>query len=257
MAIYRGPGGSGAATADTTNTSAIAIDAALAAQDSANAAAASAVSASTSATDADTSEANAATSATNAASFANTASSFAFSASTSATAATTKASEAATYATDATTKASEAATSATNAANSATLAASYTPSQTGNSGKFLTTNGTATSWGVVNESIIISFNFVGLAKTTGTPSRWYPERSVEVLEWYAMATEVPTTVPLVMSLKKNGTEVDTLTILADEHKSGLEVPVSLTLLPTDYLTVENTNTTTASNVTVFVTYKRI
>lgn len=43
--------------------------------------------------------------------------------------------------------ASAAATSATNAANSAITAASYTPSQTGNSGKFLTTDGSSTSWG--------------------------------------------------------------------------------------------------------------
>ena len=45
--------------------------------------------------------------------------------------------------------ATAASNSATNAANSATLAASYTPSQTGNSGKYLKTNGTATSWDAI------------------------------------------------------------------------------------------------------------
>jgi hypothetical protein len=83
--------------------------------------------------------ASAATSATSAATSAS-------SASTSATSAATSASSASTSATNAATSASSAATSATSAANSATTAASYIPSQTGNSGYFLTTNGTAASW---------------------------------------------------------------------------------------------------------------
>jgi len=83
--------------------------------------------------------ASAATSATSAATSAS-------SASTSATSAATSASSASTSASSAATSASSAATSATSAANSATTAASYIPSQTGNSGYFLTTNGTAASW---------------------------------------------------------------------------------------------------------------
>jgi hypothetical protein len=91
---------------------------------------------------ASTSASNAATSETNAAASASTAT-------TQATNASNSASAAATSATNASNSASAAATSATNAANSATTAASYTPSQTGNAGKFLTTNGTVTSWATV------------------------------------------------------------------------------------------------------------
>jgi hypothetical protein len=86
-------------------------------------------------TNAETAETNAETAETNAAA--------------SASAASGSASAAATSATNAANSASAAATSATNAANSATTAASYTPDQTGNSGKFLTTNGTVTSWATV------------------------------------------------------------------------------------------------------------
>lgn len=43
-------------------------------------------------------------------------------------------------------------TAETNAANSATLAASFTPSQTGNAGKYLKTDGTNTSWDALNIS---------------------------------------------------------------------------------------------------------
>ena len=64
--------------------------------------------------------------------------------------------------------ASSASTSATNAANSATLAASYTPSQTGNAGKFLTTDGTNTSWGNVSGSISVTGGDLTLSGNTGT-----------------------------------------------------------------------------------------
>ena len=89
---------------------------------------------------------NISTVATSAANSASAAATSASSASTSATSAATSASSASTSASSAATSASSAATSATSAANSATTAASYIPSQTGNSGYFLTTNGTAASW---------------------------------------------------------------------------------------------------------------
>ena len=89
---------------------------------------------------------NIATVAASAATSASSASTSASSALTSATSATTSASSASTSASSAATSASSAATSATSAANSATTAASFIPSQTGNSGYFLTTNGTSASW---------------------------------------------------------------------------------------------------------------
>jgi len=196
MAIYRGAGGAGDATKDSSSEASLVRDLASQAQTSADSAASSATSATGSASTASTAASNASTSATNASNSASSASTSATNASTSASTATTKASEASTsasnastsassastsastattqasnastsataasgsatsastYATNASNSASSAATSAsnaatseTNAANSATTAASYTPSQTGNSGKFLTTNGTTTSWG--------------------------------------------------------------------------------------------------------------
>jgi hypothetical protein len=215
MAIYRGAGGAGDATADAASEALLISASVTAAQTSATNAATSATSASTSATSASTSATNAATSATNASNSASSASTSATNASTSASTATTQASNASTSATaaaasatsasgsasTATTQASNASTSATtastqasnasasastastqatnaaasasaaftsatnaatsetNAANSATTAASYTPSQTGNAGKYLTTNGTNTSWASVSG---------GVASVTGT-----------------------------------------------------------------------------------------
>lgn len=143
MAIWRGVGGSGESTNDSTVPTVTELlveaeaarDAAQLAETNAETAASTA---STQASNASTSATNAASSATSAASSASSASSSATSAASSASTATTKASEAATSATNAansatsaassattaTTKASEASTSATNAASSATSAAS-------------------------------------------------------------------------------------------------------------------------------------
>ena len=126
----------------------------------------SASAASTSATNASNSASAASTSATNASNSASAASTSASGASTSATNAASSASAASTSATNASNSASAAATSETNAANSATLAASYTPSQTGNSGKFLTTNGTNTSWGTAVTSVTGTAPVVSSGGTT-------------------------------------------------------------------------------------------
>lgn len=116
---------------------------------SASAAAASATAAATSATNASASATAAATSATSASASATAASGSATAAAGSASAASTSAASALTSQTAAATSATSAAASATAAAASATTAAGYVPSLTGNAGKFLTNNGTATSWGVV------------------------------------------------------------------------------------------------------------
>jgi len=150
-------GSASTATTQASNASTSATNAASsasAASTSATNAATSASGASTSATTATTKASEASTSATNAASSASAASTSATNAASSASTASTAATTATTKASEASTSASNAATSATNAANSATTAASFTPSQTGNSGKYLTTDGTATSWGTINTGTV-------------------------------------------------------------------------------------------------------
>ena len=127
-------------SASTATTQAgIATTQATNASSSATAAASSASAAASSASAAATSETNAANSASSAAASATNSSN-------SATAAATSATNASNSATAASGFASDASDSADAAAASATLAASFTPSQTGNTGKYLTTDGTNTSW---------------------------------------------------------------------------------------------------------------
>jgi hypothetical protein len=139
-----------ATSASSASTSATAAaTSASSASTSASAALTSANSAATSASSALTSQTAAATSATSAATSESAAAASATAAATSATSASTSASSALTSQTAAATSASSAATSATSAAASAVTAAGYVPSLTGNAGRFLTNNGTATSWGIV------------------------------------------------------------------------------------------------------------
>jgi hypothetical protein len=88
-----------------------------------------------------------------------------------ATSATASANTATAAAATATTQAGNASVSASDAAASAALAqalAGAAPSQTGNSGKFLTTNGTATSWGTVAYSSITGTPTLGTAAATNS-----------------------------------------------------------------------------------------
>jgi hypothetical protein len=122
MAIYRGAGGAGDATADSASEALLVQQLAAEAQVDADAAAASATAASTSASNASTSATSATSSASSASTSASNASTSATNAASSASSASTSASTATTQAGIATTKASEASTSATNAASSASSA---------------------------------------------------------------------------------------------------------------------------------------
>ena len=144
---------------------ATASTAASAATTQATGAATSATTASTQATNAVTSASTASTGATNSASSATAASG-------SASTAATQATNAASSATAASTSAANAAASATNAASSATAAAGYSPTQSGNSGKFLTTNGTATSWATVDALPDQTSNSGKYLTTNGTDPSW-------------------------------------------------------------------------------------
>jgi hypothetical protein len=131
---------------------------------SASTASTQASNASTSASNASTSESNASTSAStattqasNASTSASNASTSESNASTSASTATTQASNASTSASNAATSESNAATSASNASTSETNAAASAasveplPTQTGNAGKYLQTDGTDTAWEVAGD----------------------------------------------------------------------------------------------------------
>lgn len=137
-----------------TNASASAADAA----DDAAIATTQATSASASASSASTSASNAATSASNAA--------------TSASSAASSASSATASASSASTSAGNASISASNAASSAALAAGYFPSVTGNTGKYLRTNGTSNYWDIVDSFPSQTGNNGKFLKTNGTVVSW-------------------------------------------------------------------------------------
>ena len=139
---------SAAASATAASTSATSASAsATAAATSATSAAASATASANSASASATSATASATTAIAAATSASSALTSQTAAATSATSAAASATAAATSATSAAASATAAATSATSAAASATEAAGYVvPSQTGNAGKFLGTDGSAVSW---------------------------------------------------------------------------------------------------------------
>jgi hypothetical protein len=87
-------------------------------------------------------------------------------------AANNSASDAASSATAAAASATASANSATNSASSAASIASLIPSQTGNSGKFLKTNGTATSWGTVDVLPTQTGNSGKYLTTDGSSTSW-------------------------------------------------------------------------------------
>ena len=204
MALYRGPGGSGDATADAANEAAIIAALVTQAQTSESNASSSASAAATSAT-------NASNSASSASSSASSASTSASNAASSASAASTSASNAASSASAASTSASNAATSATNAANSYDsfddryLGAKATAPTLDNDGDALLTG--ALYWNTATDEMFVwdGTQWVTLAGT-GT------------------VTSVAMTVPTGLSVA--GSPVTTTGTLAVTYASGYAIPTT-------------------------------
>ena len=168
-----------AATTATTQAATATTQAATATTQATNAAASAATAttqaatATTQATNAAASAATATTQAATATTQAGIATTGATTATTGATTATAQATIATTGATTATAQADIATTQATNAAASAASAAGYVvPSQTGNAGKYLGTNGTATSWAAVDALPVQTGNTGKYLTTSGTAASW-------------------------------------------------------------------------------------
>lgn len=169
-------GSANSSAISASSSAATAGSAATSASNSASNAAASAVSASTYAGNAASSASQSATSATNAATSATSASGYASNASASASSAaahdaSSAAHDASSAAHDASAAAydAQAGVYASNAAASAAAAAAVIPTQTGNAGKFLKTDGTSTSWSLAfgTPASITLTNATGLPLSTG------------------------------------------------------------------------------------------
>lgn len=161
---------------------------------SASSASSSASSASSSASTATTKASEASASASSASSSASSASTSASNASTSASSASSSASSATSSASSASTSASNAAISESNAASSASTAAGYVPSVTGQTGKYLRTNGTSNYWDTVDALPSQTSNSGKFLTTNGTTA-----------SWAAIAGATPTDDGLVYGLTDAGT----------------------------------------------------
>jgi hypothetical protein len=68
-------------------------------------------------------------------------------------------------------------------------------------------------------------------------ARWYPSTAITLTQIHAHVGGIPLGQDIFISVKKNGTLIQTLTITNQTNHSGIQVNTT-SLLPTDYLTVD-------------------
>lgn len=216
MTIYRGPGGTGAASSDMDSTTYQSFLAqTIAAKDAAHA---SELAAAASAAAALASQIAAAASATAADASATASSVSAYNSSSSATAANASAVSANSAATNASTSASNASASASAAGSSATAAA--------NSAANMST---------------IKATIPGVLAVFNGNLRWYPRANITISNVFVSINTAPVANSAIFNIRKNGTAVFTggskPTVAIGAYTSGSN-SCSVPLTPSDYLTID-------------------
>lgn len=156
---------------------------------------------------------------------------------------------------------------ASNADNDTEWAAapSSLPSQTGQSGKYLTTDGTTASWSTIASGgpQVATFAFTGNLVTATGVMRWYIPQNATITGVYASVNTAPTGAAILVDVNLNGTTIFTTqanrpTIAVSGFYSGVVTSMNVTAVTAgQYLTVDVDqvgSTIAGANLLVVVTY---
>ena len=83
-----------------------------------------------------------------------------------------------------------------------------------------------------------NYNIPGAVKTSTGTTRWWAPTNLSVASVICSVSTVPTGSALNLAIKKNGTTIETTSILADTATSSKDV--SLSILAGDYITIDIT-----------------
>jgi len=94
---------------------------------------------------------------------------------------------------------------------------------------------------------------------TGT-SRWYPNDDITIIGVRASVNTAPVGADLLIDVLKNGVSIGTITVAAGTNLSSFIVPSSVSILSSDYITIDITqvgSSTAGSDMVVQFNYETV
>lgn len=95
--------------------------------------------------------------------------------------------------------------------------------------------------------------FPGAVAVMTGKARWYPQEPVTLTSMTLTAGVAPTA-NSTLALKKNGTQVGTITLTAGSYKVTVDISPDISLAVTDYLTVDVVSVTGGEDFTLCISY---
>jgi hypothetical protein len=99
----------------------------------------------------------------------------------------------------------------------------------------------------------IRMNFYGNLFVQTGQVRWYPQNSCSINQVFA-TLGVSITSSIIAVIRKNETQILTVTIPANTYKSTIQTGLTIPMTTSDYLTVDITQASGGSNLTITIGY---
>ena len=98
-------------------------------------------------------------------------------------------------------------------------------------------------------------NFVGNVLVAAGTIRWYPDANITLTSMFISASTAPIAGPLTLNINKNGSSVTTISLSTNSYRSS-NTSINISVLSTDYITVDVTASNGATDAVLTLSYTR-
>ena len=100
-----------------------------------------------------------------------------------------------------------------------------------------------------------TYTLTGTVTAAAGTVRWYPDATITLTGAYSITSTTPSGGAFAITIRKNGTSIGTLSVAAGSYRSTLAT-LSISLLATDYVTIDVDTSNGAANANICILYTR-
>jgi hypothetical protein len=100
-----------------------------------------------------------------------------------------------------------------------------------------------------------TYTLTGTVTAAAGTVRWYPDATITLTGAYSITSTTPSGGAFAVTIRKNGTSIGTLSVAAGSYRSTLAT-LAVSLLATDYVTIDVDTSNGAANANICILYTR-